>query len=107
MKIYSYSKARQQFATMLNEARRDGQVQIRRRDGQVFVVSPAKPTHSPLEVPGVSARLTREDIVRLVRQSRRSTERFMGRTASTTRLQPARARHRSKSQRPTKSRSRG
>jgi len=26
MKIYSYSKAGQQFATMLNEARRDGQL---------------------------------------------------------------------------------
>jgi hypothetical protein len=104
MKIYSYSKARQ-LATMLNEARRDGQVQIRRRDGQVFVVSPENLPIRRLRSPEW-ARLAREDIVRLVRQSRRSTQRFVVRTAPT-HVCSRRGRAIGLPQRLTKSRSRG
>ena len=36
MKTYTYSEARQHFAALLDEARRAGRVQIRRRDGQLL-----------------------------------------------------------------------
>jgi hypothetical protein len=36
MKSYTYSEARGIFATVLEEAERDGAVEIRRRDGAVF-----------------------------------------------------------------------
>jgi prevent-host-death family protein len=77
MKVYSYSEARQQLAELLNRARREGEVEIRRRDGQVFVVRPAAGAGSPLDVPGVSTDLSREEIVGLVRESRRSAQRFL------------------------------
>ena len=77
MKVYSYSEARQQLAELLTRARREGQVEIRRRDGQVFVVRPVARAGSPLDVPGTDAGLSREQIVELVRESRRSTERFL------------------------------
>lgn len=77
MKVYSYSAARQRLAELLNRARREGQVEIRRRDGQIFVVRPGARTGSPLDVPGVRAGLTREEVVGLVRESRRSTERLL------------------------------
>ncbi len=77
MKVYTYSEARQQLAELLNRARREGQVEIRRRDGQVFVVRPTASGGSCLDVPGVNGELSREEIVELVRQSRRSTERFI------------------------------
>jgi prevent-host-death family protein len=77
MKTYTYSEARQQLAELLNRARRDGQVEIRRRDGQTFVVQPVAKTGSPLNVPGVDSGLSREDIVKLVRESRRSSARFI------------------------------
>lgn len=81
MKVYSYSEARQRFAEVLRNARREGQVQIRRRDGQVFVVQPAHASGSPLDVPAADAGLTRKEIVDFVRESRRSTERLVrGRT---------------------------
>ena len=77
MKVYSFSEARQQFAELLNRARRDGGVEIRRRDGDAFVVRPATRRGSPLDVPGVDAGLSRAEIVNLVRESRRSTARFL------------------------------
>ena len=48
----------------------------RRRDGLRFLIRPAKDVGSPLEVSGVDAGLTREKIVDLVRESRRSTDRM-------------------------------
>ncbi|MGH8592317.1 MAG: hypothetical protein ACREV3_00210 [Gammaproteobacteria bacterium] len=39
MKVYTYSEARQRFATILECAVREGAVGIRRKDGQVFVQS--------------------------------------------------------------------
>jgi prevent-host-death family protein len=90
MKVYSYSEARQQLAELLNRARREGEVEIRRRDGQVFVVRPTAGAGSPLDVPGVNTDLSRQEIVGLVRESRRSTERFLKETSSPNRLQPTR-----------------
>jgi len=82
MKVYSYSEARQQLAELLNRARREGEVEIRRRDGQMFVVRPTANVGSPLDVPGVNTDLSREEIVGLVRESRRSTGRFLKETRS-------------------------
>jgi hypothetical protein len=76
MKIYTYSEARQQLAELLSCARREGQVEIRRRDGQSFLVQPAPPRGSPLDVPAVESGLSRAAIVELVRDSRKSTERL-------------------------------
>jgi antitoxin (DNA-binding transcriptional repressor) of toxin-antitoxin stability system len=49
MKSYSSSAARGNFATVLDEAERDGAVEIRRRDGTVFCISPRRKSKgSPL-----------------------------------------------------------
>ena len=71
MKEFTYSEARQRLAALLERARRDGAVRIRRRDGQVFVVQPEVRTGSPLDVKGLNLKWSREEIVRLVRSSRR------------------------------------
>ena len=96
MKVYSYSEARQQLAELLNRARREGQVEIRRRDGQTFVVRPVVASGSPLDVPGVDTGLSREEVVDLVRESRRSTERFLKGATPRNKRSPAKARRRSK-----------
>ena len=62
---------------MLNRASREGGVEIRRRDGQAFLVRPAAPSGSPLDVPGIDAGLSRKEILDLVRESRRSTGRLL------------------------------
>jgi PHD/YefM family antitoxin component YafN of YafNO toxin-antitoxin module len=71
MKVYTYSEARQQLATVLEQAGREGGVRIRRRDGQVFVLRPERTKTSPLDVSGLNLRLTRKEIVEFVRAGRR------------------------------------
>jgi prevent-host-death family protein len=71
MREVTYSEARQHLAALLERARRDGAVRIRRRDGQVFVLMPEKRAGSPLDVVGIDLDLEREDIVAAVHEGRR------------------------------------
>lgn len=70
MKVYTYSEARQQLATVLDEAQSEGRVAIRRKDGQMFVLRPEPSKISPLDVEGVDLDLSRDEIVELVREGR-------------------------------------
>jgi hypothetical protein len=69
--VYTYSEARQNLAALLEEARREGSVCIRRRDGQTFTLRPETSNESPLDVEGVDVDLTREEIVELIHEGRR------------------------------------
>jgi prevent-host-death family protein len=71
MKAYTYSEAREKFATVLEEAERDGAVEIRRRDGAIFRIQPARKSNSsPLDVKGVKLKLSTSDLVAIVRKGR-------------------------------------
>jgi prevent-host-death family protein len=71
MKSYSYSEARGNFATVLDEAERDGAVEIRRRDGSVFRILPLRKSKaSPLDVRGVKLGLSAADLIAIVREGR-------------------------------------
>jgi len=71
MKSYSYSEARGNFATVLDEAQRDGAVEIRRRDGTVFRILPLRKSKtSPLDVKGVKLAVSAADLVAIVREGR-------------------------------------
>ena len=71
MKSYTYSEAREKFASVLEEAERDGAVEIRRRDGAVFRILPARRMKaSPLDVKGVRVGTTTTDWVAAVREGR-------------------------------------
>jgi hypothetical protein len=68
---YTFSKARQNLASLLDLAARDGEAQIVRKNGQVFVIRPAEYTQSsPLDVGGIDLDLTGDEIVRIVREGR-------------------------------------
>jgi hypothetical protein len=73
MKSYTYSEARQRFASLLEQARREGAVRIRRRDGQTFVITPEPSVRSPLDVEGVELAVTTEEIVAFIHESRRGS----------------------------------
>lgn len=71
MKMFTYGEARQRLASLLKRAQREGAVRIRGKDGQVFVLRPEPAAGSPLDVPAIGARLTREEILDAIREGRR------------------------------------
>jgi hypothetical protein len=71
MKEFTFSEARQRLGALLDAARKDGAVRIRRRDGDVFVLRPERSKGSPLDVAGLNLPLAREEVVDLVRAGRR------------------------------------
>ncbi|MBS1254548.1 MAG: hypothetical protein MAG581_00343 [Deltaproteobacteria bacterium] len=70
MKEYSFTEARQQFASVLEEAKKDGVICIRKRDGESFYLKPATPKKSPLDIQGVDIGITSTEIVDIIRSGR-------------------------------------
>jgi antitoxin Phd len=70
MTVYTRSEAERQLTTVLDRARREGEVRIQGEDGQEFILKPVSRSGSPLDVRGVDVGLTAEQIVDAVRESR-------------------------------------
>jgi len=70
MTVYTYSEARQSFADVLNRAGREGEVIIKRQDGRLFSLRQTAIKKSPLDVKGVDVKVSRQEIVEAVRESR-------------------------------------
>ena len=70
MREYSFTEARQHFASILDEAKREGIVCIKKRDGESFYIKPATPKNSPLDVKGVDLGLSSSEIVDVIREGR-------------------------------------
>ena len=72
MVVYTYSEARQKFASVLDKAVQEGEVRVKRKDGQVFVIRLVTSDDSPLDVEGVDLGLTAEEILEFIQEGRRS-----------------------------------
>ena len=70
MKIYTFSEARQKLASLLDMAKDEGEVRVKRKDGSVFAIKPVTYEGSPLDTEGVKTSLTAEEIVQYVREGR-------------------------------------
>ena len=70
MREYSFTEARQSFAAILEEAKKEGVVCIKKRDGETFYLRPAPPGKSPLDVKGVDLGLSSDEIVDLIKRGR-------------------------------------
>jgi antitoxin Phd len=71
MTTYTYSKARQHFSSVLDQAREKGEIYIKRKDGSLFVLKPFTKTSSPLDVKGIDIRLSKEEISEYLREVRK------------------------------------
>ncbi len=70
MRVFTYSEARQNLASLLDLAQTED-VEIRRKDGSRFILRARAPdASSPLEVPGVMTDATTKDILEAVREVR-------------------------------------
>ncbi len=71
MTVYTYSEARQKFSAVLDRAKIEGNVQIVRKDGQIFSISPIKEQpSSPLDAETVKSQVSTDEIVSVVREFR-------------------------------------
>ncbi len=71
MVVYTYTEARQKLATLLEQAVQEGEVRVKRKDGQIFVIKPEAKEGSPLDVGTVKLGTTSAEIVQFIRESRR------------------------------------
>ena len=69
--VYTYTEARQNLASLLDQAVREGEVRVKRKDGQTFVIKPEQKAGSPLDVEGIDLGITTTEIVQFIRESRR------------------------------------
>lgn len=73
MKIYTYSKAREKLATILEESKSE-EVVIRRRKGDLYSIVPkSRVPRSPFNVSGLRKKITRREILDAIRDSRERT----------------------------------
>ena len=72
MNTYTYTEARQKLASLLEQAAKYGEVRIKGRDGQVFVIKPQKRKGSPLAVDGIKLNLSHYEILKSIEEGRRA-----------------------------------
>lgn len=70
MTTYTYSKARQNFSDVLDQASKKGEIFIKRKDGSLFVLKPFATTGSPLDVSSVDINISKNEIIELLREIR-------------------------------------
>lgn len=71
MKTYTYSQARQNFSSVLDEALKENVV-ITRKGGQSFILAlkEKEQTQSPFDVPSVKTKISTSDILSAISESR-------------------------------------
>jgi hypothetical protein len=70
MTVYLMAEAKEKLEALLEEACREGEILIKREDGQIFVIRPEQRNRSPLDVPGVNLGLSKSEIAQSVREGR-------------------------------------
>jgi prevent-host-death family protein len=71
MKVFTFTEARQNFASVLDFAQKEGSVRITRRDGRAFVIQPLEAPQSPLAIEGVDLNLSKTEILDFIQESRK------------------------------------
>jgi prevent-host-death family protein len=70
MKEYSFTEARQHFAALLDEAKKEGVVCVKKRNGESFYIRPAATKKSPLDIEGVDLDISSSEIMDIIREGR-------------------------------------
>lgn len=70
MQVYTYNQAEKNLAGVLDYASKAGEVLVKRANGELFVIKPQKHKGSPLDVPGIQAGVTADEIVSFIRECR-------------------------------------
>lgn len=68
--MQTYSETQENLSVLLERAGEEGEVRIRRADGQTFVLKSENPKRSALDVAGIDLGVSTEEIVEFVREGR-------------------------------------
>jgi hypothetical protein len=68
--MQTYLETQESLSVLLERAREEGEVRIRRTDGQIFVLKPENPQRSALDVAGIDLGISTNEIVEFVREGR-------------------------------------
>ncbi len=68
--MQTYLETQESLSVLLERAREEGEVRIKRLNGQVFILKPEKPKRSALDVAGIDLGVSTKEIVELVREGR-------------------------------------
>lgn len=69
--VYTYTEARQNLASLLDQAIQSGEVRVKRKDGQTFIIKPEQRAGSPLDIDGVDLDISLNEILQFIHESRR------------------------------------
>lgn len=70
MAIYTYTAARQKLAKLLDEAKKNKEVLIKRKNGDVFVLKKISKPAKEINITGINIPIKRQEIVEIVREGR-------------------------------------
>ena len=69
--MQTYLETQQSLSVLLEQASQEGEVRIRRENGQTFVLKPEKAQQSPLDVEGVDLGISTDEIIGFIREGRK------------------------------------
>jgi len=72
MNVYTWSEARQNLASLLEQAVQYGEVRIKRKDGKIFVIRPEPKADSPLDVERIDLDISAAEILQFIQEGRRT-----------------------------------
>jgi hypothetical protein len=68
--MQTYLETQENLSALPEQAREEGEIRIRRTDGQVFVLKSEKPERFALDVSGIDLGISTKEIVELTREGR-------------------------------------
>ena len=68
--MHTYLETQENLSVLLERADEQGEVRIKRDNGQVFVLTPEKRKRSALDVAGIDLGVSTKEIVEFVREGR-------------------------------------
>ena len=72
MKVYTYTKTRENLAKILDLAAFGEEIRIKRKDGQLFQILLITENKSPFEVDPISSNIARDEIVSAIHEGRKA-----------------------------------
>ncbi len=69
--MQTYLETQQSLSVLLEQARQEGEVRIRREDGQTFVLKPENAKRSALDVKGIDLGVSTDEIIGFIREGRK------------------------------------